>query len=323
MGELNWTVPGKFKEIAQQIEEHDEAQSIIGKKKKEEQREGDDDGSSFEEDSSDDEENEKVEMNTNDISIASRWSILTLHSHKSNTIIGERFRLINNNVVCVSLLSYLSGIRWHSSGDYFATFRPERERAALIIHRFTRFESQIPFSKSVGSIQDVVWHPRRPLIYVACRQTIRCFHLQECRLKEKYTIETNWISRIDLHRGGLNLIVGGMDGKVSWYDMDLSHAPFKTFNYHSPQPNQKRPVRGVAFHKSKKYDHLWATCGDDGRIFVFYCKMFRNKFADPILIPLKILEIKKHRFTDCKWHPTQPWIFASSSDGLTRLYTAL
>jgi len=315
--EMNWTVPDKFKEIARQIERHREQQK--GRKAEEEKSRGEDgDGAS-----SDDEESaEKLEMNTNDISIASRWSIVTLHSHKSNTIIGERFRLINNNVVCISTLNYVSGIRWHSAGDYFASFRPEKERSALMVHRFSRFESQIPFSKSIGSIQDMVWHPRKPFIYVACRQSIRCFNLQQCRLMEKYSITTNWISRLDLHRSGLNLIVGGMDGKVCWYDMDLSHAPFKTFNYHSPE-RKVNSVRGVGFHSNKKYQHLWATCGDDGKIFVFYCKMFTEKFADPILIPLKILQIKAHRFVDCRWHPTQPWIFAASSDGITRLYTAL
>ena len=311
--DLNWTVPDKFKVIAQQIERHQQRkkrQQGAGTEKKGGDGSGDDgvDG--------------KIEINTNDISIASRWSILTLHSHKSNTIIGERYRLINNNVVCISMLNYGEGIRWHSGGDYFATFRPERERSALIIHRFTRFESQIPFSKSIGSIQDMAWHPRSPYIYVACRQSIRCFNLKDCRLMERYSITTQCISRIDLHRGGLNLIVGCLDGQVCWYDMDLSKSPFKTFNYHSPR-SRGNSVRGVAFHPHRKYEHLWATCGDDGKMFVFYCKMFREKFADPILIPLKILEIKKHRFTDCKWHPTRPWIFAACTDGTTRLYTAL
>merc|ERR1712244_117046 len=123
-------VPAKFKELAQQIEHHQEETKRMKQAEKEKKTKGqkrkredeeDDDG----EDSDD---SERIEMNTNDISIASRWSILTLHSHKSNTIIGERFRLINNNVVCISTLSYESGVRWHNSGDYFATFRPERER---------------------------------------------------------------------------------------------------------------------------------------------------------------------------------------------------
>jgi len=186
----------------------------------------------------------------------------------------------------------------------------------------SKFESQIPFSKSIGCIQDIVWHPRQPFIYVACKQSIRCFNLKQCKLKEKYTIATNWISRLDLHESGLNLVVGGMDGKVSWYDMDLSHAPYKTFNYHCTGKGS-HCVRSVAFHHCNKFSHLWASCGDDGKLYIFYCKMFRDKFADPILIPLKILDVGKHRILDIRWHKNQPWIFAACSDGVTRLYTAL
>ena len=121
------------------------------------------------------------------------------------------------------------------------------------------------------------------------------------------------------------MIVGGLDGKVSWYDMDLSHTPYKTFNYHqSGKYKEKHSVRGCKFHHHQKYSHLWSTCGDDGKIYIFYCKMFRDKFADPILIPLKIIELSNnHRYLDIEWHKTQPWIFAACSDGITRMYTPL
>lgn len=299
--EMKWKIPDTFKEIARQIEEYEQSKDKSAE--------------------SEENKKEKVELNTNDISIASRWSFLTFHSNKSNEVIGQ-YKLINNNVACISFLNYLDGIKWHCKGDYFATFRSEKERSSLIIHRMSKFESQIPFSKSIGCIQDIVWHPRQPFIYVACKQSIRCFNLKRCKLQEKYSITTNWISRFDLHDSGLNMIVGGVDGKVSWYDMDLSQAPFKTFNYHC-SGNGSHCVRNVVFHHNNKFNHLWASCGDDGKIYVFYCKMFRDKFADPILIPLKILDIGKHRFLDIKWHKTQPWIFAACSDGITRLYTAL
>mmetsp|Transcript_20999 Transcript_20999/g.33661 ORF Transcript_20999/g.33661 Transcript_20999/m.33661 type:complete len:238 (-) Transcript_20999:1972-2685(-) len=233
------------------------------------------------------------------------------------------YELINKNVVCISMLNYLSGIRWHHNGDYFATFRSERERAALVIHRFTKFESQIPFSKSIGSIQDVAWHPRKPLLYVACKQSIRCFNLEKSKMNERYNVTTNWVTRLDLHSSALNMIVGGLDGKVCWYDMDLSHAPYKTFNFHS-----NFAVRNVQFHKHHKYSHLWATCADDGKIYIFYCKMFRDKFMDPILIPLNILTVnssgkkQRHRFLDIQWHNTQPWIFAACSDGVIRKFVS-
>jgi len=274
-------------------------------------------------------------LNTNDINIAARWCFVTLHGHKSNTICNT-YKLVNHNVVCINMLNYLTGGCWHSKGDYFATWRNQKQTAALIIHRFSTFSSQIPLTKAIGEIQDIQFHPRKPLIYIALKREIRCFNLQSCRMQEKYTSPLSWISKISLHPMGLNLLACGMDGRVSWYDMDLSHAPFKTFCYHRNQP-----CRNVCFHNNINY-HLWSTCSDDGKIYIFYCKMFRDVFADPILIPLKILYISrqrqqqthhnndsnhptfvKHRALHSMFHPYQPWIFAACSDGVIRLFTAL
>lgn len=287
------------------------------------------------EDNDEENNNENIELNTNDIDIASRWSLLTFHSHKSNTI--NHYKLITHNVICISMLYYLEGIRWHSKGDYFATFRNEKHASSLIIHRFSKFESQIPFNKAIGEIQDIQFHPRKPLIYIALKREIRCFNLQSCQMQEKYTSSQRWISTIALHPMGLNLLAGDIDGRVSWYDMDLSHEPFKTFCYHRNQP-----CRNVCFHNNINY-HLWSTCSDDGKIYIFYCKMFRDVFADPILIPLKILNLTKllkfdkndnnnelknkifvkHRVLHSLFHPVHPWIFAACSDGVIRLFTAL
>ncbi|ETO05515.1 ribosome biogenesis protein bop1 [Reticulomyxa filosa] len=271
-------------------------------------------------------EDEKIELNTNDINIAARWCFITFHGHKSNTIC-ETYKLVNHNVVCVNMLNYLTGACWHAKGEYFATWRPQKQTAALIIHRFGKFSSQIPFTKAIGEIQDVLFHPRRPYIYVACKQSIHCFDLSVCKLIGKFLTTLSWINTFDLHKEGLNIISGGMDGRVCWYDIDLSHKPYKTFRFH------KKAVRKCIFHPSRKYSHLWATCGDDGTIKIFYCKMFRDVYADPVLIPLKIINVNRnnpnkkrptnHRVLDIQFHPKQPWIIASCSDSITRLYTAL
>ena len=76
---------------------------------------------------------------------------------------------------------------------------------------------------------------------------------------------------------------------------------------------------------SRDYNEtIFATCSNDGKIYIFYYKIEKNKFIDPILIPLKILYCNnRHRYLDIKFHPELPWLFASSSDGVTRLYTEL
>ena len=367
INEFGWKIPNMFENIGQSIKKYQETKKLkqerekqLKKQKAQAQTEAENEKkesngksknkgkntSKNEIDSDDDDQDSDIEndkrdeldkseltvLNTNDISIAVRWSFLTFHNNKSNTIIAN-YQLINSDVICLSMLNYLGGIRWHSKGDYFATFRNEKQASSLIIHRFSKFESQIPFNKTIGEIQDMLFHPRKPLIYIACKQSIRCFNLASCKLQEKYNTTIKWISTFDLHSSGLNMIVGGLNGRVCWYDMDLSHSPFKTYRFH-----KELAVRKVVFHPNWKKYRLWASAGDDGRIFIFYCFMFRDRLADPIIIPLKILYInknkfglvdrannkhKRHRVLSIKWHPTQPWIFATCSDAVVRMYTAL
>lgn len=263
-------------------------------------------------------EEEDIGLNSNDISLAVRWSFLTLHSHKNNRIVSN-YPLMNKNIICLSTLHSLSGVDWHSAGDYFATFTEENISSALIIHRFSNLRSQTVFSKSVGNIQQIRWHPKKPLLYIACKRIIYCLNLKSCKIVSRFTGPHSWITCFDVHSSGLNIIMGGMDGKVSWFDIDLSHAPYKTFNYH-----RTHCVRACAFHSHANYKHLWATAGDDGKVYIFYCRMFRDKFADPVLIPLKILSLKgNHRCLDIKWHSTQPWIFVACSDSIVRKYCPL
>ena len=64
-----------------------------------------------------------------------------------------------------------------------------------------------------------------------------------------------WISSIDVHQGGDNILVGTLDKRVIWYDLDLGKIPYRTYRYHD------EGVRQVKYHP--KYP-LFATCSDDG-----------------------------------------------------------
>lgn len=37
-----------------------------------------------------------------------------------------------------------------------------------------------------------------------------------------------WISSIDVHPGGDNVIIGSYDKRVCWFDMDLGERPYKS-----------------------------------------------------------------------------------------------
>lgn len=54
--------------------------------------------------------------------------------------------------------------------------------------------------------------------------------MQQSLLKKLYT-NCQCISSMDIHNGGDNVIIGGHDGRVNWFDLDLSSKPYKSLKY--------------------------------------------------------------------------------------------
>jgi len=95
-------------------------------------------------------------------------------------------------------------------------------------------------------------------------------------------------------------------------------ADFNSFciRYHN------KAVRQVSFHK--RYP-LFASSSDDGTIQIFYGMVYNDLLQNPLIVPVKIL--RGHETKDglgvlnIEFHPTQPWIFSTGSDGTLRLWT--
>ena len=64
-------------------------------------------------------------------------------------------------------------VTWHGRGDYFAAVLPEGANRSVIVHQLSRRKSQFPFSKSKGLVQCVMFHPIRPVLFVAVSSTQR------------------------------------------------------------------------------------------------------------------------------------------------------
>merc|ERR1712137_413175 len=82
--------------------------------------------------------------------------------------------------------------------------------------------SQLPFSKSKGQVQTVLFHPIRPYLFVATQKHVRVYDLVKQELSKKLMTGSKWISSMSIHPGGDNLLVGTFDKKVLWFDLDLS-----------------------------------------------------------------------------------------------------
>ncbi|KAL4556123.1 hypothetical protein LXL04_038766 [Taraxacum kok-saghyz] len=112
-----------------------------------------------------------------------------------------------------------------------------------------------------------------------------------------------------------NVIVGSKDGKLCWFDMDLSSKPYKILKSHP------KDITNVAFHRNYP---LFASCSDDCTAYVFHGMVYSDLNTNPLIVPLEIL----HRHTttngrgvlDCKFHPRQPWFFSAGLDSVVKLF---
>ncbi|XP_034102454.1 ribosome biogenesis protein BOP1 homolog [Drosophila albomicans] len=207
-------------------------------------------------------------------------------------------------------------VTWHGRGDYLATVMPEGANRSALIHQLSKRRSQIPFSKSKGLIQCVLFHPVKPCFFVATQHNIRIYDLVKQELIKKLLTNSKWISGMSIHPKGDNLLVSTYDKKMLWFDLDLSTKPYQTMRLH------RNAVRSVAFHL--RYP-LFASGSDDQAVIVSHGMVYNDLLQNPLIVPLKKLQTHEKRdefgVLDVNWHPVQPWIFSTGADCTIRLYT--
>jgi len=207
-------------------------------------------------------------------------------------------------------------VTWHRKGDYLATVMPEGETKSVIVHQFSNRRSQCPFKKAKGQIQCVCFHPNKPFFFVATQRYVRVYNLQKQELSKKLMSGVKWISSMDVHPQGDNLIIGSYDKRLCWFDMDLSTKPYKILRHH------RKAVRQVVYHRCYP---LFASAADDGSVIVCHGAVYNDLMQNPLIVPLKILKghkvINDLGVIDCQFHPHQPWIFTAGADKTIRLFT--
>ncbi|KAJ3031104.1 UNVERIFIED_CONTAM: Ribosome biogenesis protein 1 [Siphonaria sp. JEL0065] len=204
----------------------------------------------------------------------------------------------------------VTNVVWHRKGDYFSTVSPEGGGSAVSIHQISKKQTQHPFKKSYGLVQKVVFHPKKPWLFVATQRYIRVYNLIQQDLVHKLQPGVKWISSFDVHPQGDNVIMGSYDKRLCWFDLDLSAKPYKTLRYH------KSAIRNAAYHKTLP---LFASCSDDGTLNIFHGMVYDSLDQNPLIVPLK--SFKAHEVVDslgvlhCEFHPVQPWVFSCGASG--------
>ncbi|XP_058123678.1 ribosome biogenesis protein BOP1 homolog isoform X2 [Anopheles ziemanni] len=207
-------------------------------------------------------------------------------------------------------------VTWHGRGDYFASVMPDAANRSVLIHQLSKRRSQLPFSKSKGLVQCVLFHPVKPCLFVATQRHVRVYDLVRQELLKKLYPGCKWISSMAVHPKGDNLVVGTYEKKLMWFDLDLSTKPYQQLRLHNSA------VRNVAFHQ--RYP-LFASASDDRSVIVCHGMVYNDLLQNPLIVPLRRLEqhsrVNDFAVFDVVFHPTQPWVFSSGADSTVRLFT--
>ena len=116
---------------------------------------------------------------------------------------------------------------------------------------------------------------------------VHVYNLVKQELMQKLQTGMRWISSLDVHPQGDNVVVGSYDRRLCWFDLDLSTSPYKVLRFHS------EAIRQVCFHR--RYP-LFASCSDDNSIHVFHGMVYNDLLQNPLIVPVKIL--RGHRTAD-------------------------
>ena len=98
---------------------------------------------------------------------------------------------------------------------------------------------------------------------------------------KKFVSNLNTITNLSLHRGGDNIIAGTKDGKVAFFQIDMSTEPFKILDYHGDK------IRGVEFHNSYP---LAVSSSRNGKLLLYHFNVHEDIIADPVIVPLKSIK---------------------------------
>ncbi|CAK9832887.1 Ribosome biogenesis protein BOP1 homolog [Anthophora retusa] len=222
----------------------------------------------------------------------------------------------NNIRIILNHFKVVKQVTWHGKGDYFATVMPDGQNRSVLINQLSKRRSQLPFTKSKGLIQCVLFHPIRPYLFVATQRNVRIYDLVKQEMIKKLLSNSQWISSMTIHPGGDNILVGTYDRKMLWFDIDLSTKPYQTLRLHSTG------VRSVAFHK--RYP-LFASGADDRSLIVSHGMVYNDLLKNPLIVPLKRLcnheSYNDFGILDVIFHPIQPWVFSAGADSTIRMYT--
>ena len=104
-------------------------------------------------------------------------------------------------------------VAWHAKGDYVASVCPNAEGSAVTVHQVTRRASTGMFRRIKGQVQRVLFHPTKPIFFVATKTDVRVFHLVRKVQLKRLLSNVQYMSSLAIHPQGNHLVCGSFDGR--------------------------------------------------------------------------------------------------------------
>ena len=209
---------------------------------------------------------------------------------------------------------------WHSKGDYFLTTSPSAHagHSSVLIHKVSNRSTQNPFNKIKGAVRSAQFHPNGPKLYLSTERHLYLFDLASQKMIKKYYSGCTDVSSMAVHPNGEHVLLGAYDPKITWMDTALSDKPYKSLKF------GEYSIQSVDYHSRFP---LFAAAGDDGHVYIMHGKVFDDLMTHPLIAPIQVLRNVHEPLKDLKlgclkiaFHPSQPWIVSSGSDGLVKLF---
>ncbi|MCO5574128.1 hypothetical protein L7F22_027907 [Adiantum nelumboides] len=257
----------------------------------------------------------ELRSNTEEVSQLLNINVSSATDHTGDDALANWLRHDKLQALQIKHSQEVVSVAWHHKGDYFTSVAPDANTRAVLVHQLSKQQTQNPFRKLQGRVVSVLFHPTRPFLFVATKMHVRVYNLAKQQLSKKLMAGLHEITSMAVHPKGDNLIVGSREGKLCWFDMDLSTKPYKTLK------NHQEDIQAVAFHTTYP---LFASCADDSTVHVFHGMVYSDLLQNPLIVPLKILHGHQKNdgkgILDCQFHAKQPWLFTAGADSIIKLF---
>ncbi|CBH17653.1 putative WD40 repeat protein [Trypanosoma equiperdum] len=219
-------------------------------------------------------------------------------------------------VLKIALHAKVKRFTFHARGDYLCALCPKdhvKYRQTVML-QLSKRKVFCPFRKFSEVVTDCKFHPREPLFFLSTTNSVRMYNLLAHKLQRRYKAPGGITTCLSIHTEGDNFLVGDTTSHTQWYDCDFSDKPYKRMRSH------KGVVNAVAFHTNTNAYPLFASGAADGQVHVFHGMVYDDYNKNALLVPVKILKHRRAVYS-VAWHPTLPWIFTSTEDGVVSAWT--